>query len=87
MVDTEFEVRRYITEFSEETEELLAEHDLFSFELDKFQVEFGELNTENPMFDCYPIKESNVGFLKKYIAKEPEWDFVNKSYFVEAHAI
>jgi hypothetical protein len=87
MIDTEFKVRRYIAEFSQETEELIAEYDLCYFELKQFQTEFCEPNSDNPMFDSYPIKECNVKFLKKHLAKEPEWDFVNKSYFVEAHAI
>ncbi len=87
MIDTEFKVRRYVTEFSKETEELIAEYDLRSFELEHFQMEFGEPNGDNPMFDCYSIKECNVKFLRMHLAKEPEWDFVNKSYFVETHAI
>ena len=87
MIDTEFKVRRYITEFSEETDELIAEYDLASFELKQFQVEFCEPKSDSPMFDCYPIKKCNVKFLRKHLAREPEWDFVNKSYFVEAHAI
>ena len=87
MIDTHFKVKRYIAEYSEATDELLGKYDLSSFELEKFQVEFGEPNIENPMFDCYPIKEKNINFLKGYIEKEPKWDFNNKSYFVEAHAI
>ena len=87
MIDTEFKVRRYIAEFLEPSGELLAEYDLSSFELKEFQIEFGEWNTENPMFDCYQVNEENVEFLKKYISIEPEWDFSNKSYFVQAHGI
>ncbi len=87
MIDSKYKVKRYITEFSEETEELISEHDLVDFELSKFQKEFNEPNSENPMFDCYEVKPENIGFLKNYIANEPDWDFVNKSYFVEAHGI
>ncbi len=87
MIDSKYKVKRYITEFSEETEELVAEHDLDGFELLEFQKEFNEPNAEDPMFDCYSIKSENISFLKKYITVEPEWDFVNKSYFVEAHGI
>ena len=87
MIDTEFKARRYISEFSEETDELIAEYDFRSFELKELQIEFGEPNSESPMFDCYPIKECNVEFLAKYLEKEPEWNFVHKAYFVEAHAI
>jgi hypothetical protein len=87
MIDSKYKVRRYIAEYSEETEKLLAEYELSAFDLAKFQKEFGEICPENPMFDCYPIKKSNVAFLKSYINEEPSWDFAKKSYFVEAHAI
>ena len=87
MIDKEYKVRRYVTEFSRETEEIIAEYELHSFDLRHFQREFCETNIDNPMFDCYPIEKGNVKFLKKYLAKEPKWDFIDKSYFVEAHAI
>lgn len=87
MIDTKFNVRRYIAEYSEETQELIAEYDLALFELSQFQKEFNEPNGNDPMFDCYPIKLENTRFLKGYIIDEPKWDFVKKSYFVEAHGI
>lgn len=80
-------MRRYISEYSEATGELIVEYDLSNFDLDKFQNEFGEFNLDSPMFDSYQIKRSNIAFLKNYISKEPIWDFSKKSYFVEAHAI
>ena len=87
MIDTEYKVRRYIAEYSEESEKLIAEYDLSSFELESFQREFGESDSRNPMFDCYPITKLNINFIKNHVEKEPEWDFANKSYFVEAYAI
>jgi hypothetical protein len=87
MIDTKLNIRRYIAEYSEETEELTAEYDLALFELSQFQKEFNEPNDKDPMVDCYPIKLENIGFLKRYIIDEPDWDFVKKSYFVEAHLI
>jgi len=87
MIDDTFKVRRYITEFCEETEELIAEYDLASFDLAKFQNELNEPNKENPMFDCYPINKENVKFIENYISNNITWDFKKKSYFVEAHAI
>jgi hypothetical protein len=87
MIDTKYQVRRYITEFSEIAEKLLAEYELSDFDLEKFQKEFGVLDPENPMFDCYPIKKSNVDFIKNFIHEEVNWDFVDKCYFVEAHTI
>lgn len=78
-------VRRYIAEYSTDSEELVGEYDLSSFDLTKFQAEFNEPNPTDPMYDCYPIKAHNVEFLKPYIADQPDWDFANKCYFVEAH--
>jgi len=87
MIDKKYKVRRYITEFSEKTEELLAEYELSSFDLKKFQAELGETDKENSMVDCYPIHEKSIVFMKSFLSCEPKWDFKNKSYFVEAHAI
>ena len=87
MIDDKYGVRRFITEFSEATEMLVAEYELSSFDLEKFQKEFGEVSSGDPMFDCYVIRESNISFLKEFIEREPEWDFEANSYFIEAHAI
>ncbi|WP_290702410.1 hypothetical protein [Amphritea sp.] len=87
MIDTIFNVRRYIAEYSEETEELTAEYDLASFDLVRFQAELNEPNSEDPMFDCYPIQEINVIFIEHYMSHKISWDFNKNSYFVEAHCI
>jgi len=87
MMDETFKVRRYIAEYCEETEALIAEYDLVSFDLVKFQTEFNEPNSENPMFECCPIKEKNIPFIENYVAQKIAWNFNQKSYFVEASAI
>lgn len=87
MIDARYNCKRYIAEFSEETEELLAKYDLSSFDLASFQLEFGESDSSNPMFDCYQINKENVAFIKRHLKEEPNWDFINKSYFVEASSI
>lgn len=87
MIDEKFKVSRYLAEYSESTEKLLAKYDLSDFDLVAFQKEFSEANPDNPMFDCYQVKKSNVEFLQRYIENEPKWDFANNAYFVEAHAI
>lgn len=87
MIDAAYKVRRYISEFRDETEELSAEYNLVSFNLAKFQIEFNESNCKNPMFDSYPIEEVNVKFIEAYISEKIDWDFNKKSYFIEAHAI
>lgn len=84
MIDTKYNARRYIAEYSEETQFLMAEYHLADFDLSKFQQEFDEPNPNDPMFDCYAITLENISFLKPYLNIEPKWDFVKNSYFVEA---
>ena len=57
---------RGVSEFCNRTDELVAEYELASFGLKKFQVGFKEPNQNNPMFDAYVITEANLPFLKKY---------------------
>ena len=73
MIDSKYKVRRYISEFSEDTGELLVEYELSSFDLEKFKIiEFSELNPASPMFDAYQINKSNISFLKSYMGEEPK---------------
>lgn len=85
MIDSKYNVRRFIAEYSEKTEELLAEHFFDSFDLERFKAEFDEPDEDFPMLACYRIHPQNVSFVERYIAKPPAWDFDNKSYFVEAY--
>jgi hypothetical protein len=87
MIDEKYKVRRYIAEYSEETEELVAEHELLDFELDAFKKEFGEANPDQSMFGCNPVLAANTDFLNPFLVKPISWDFDKSSYFVEAHAI
>lgn len=84
MIDTEYNVERYIAVYSQTTEELINEYPLTSFDLAAFQAEFNEPDPKYPMLDCYPVKPENLSFIRKYITPEPEWDFDANSYFVEA---
>ncbi|WP_339074652.1 DUF7683 domain-containing protein [Teredinibacter turnerae] len=87
MIDEYFGVKRYLAEYSEETEWLIARYDLETFELPAFQKEFGEANPKNPMFDCYAVAENNISFLERYLGEKPKWNFNERSYFVEAHSV
>jgi hypothetical protein len=87
MIDTTLKVRRFIAEYSEETEELVAEHEFAEFDLCKFKAEFGEVNSEGLMFESYEILEPNISFINKYVSQPICWNFDKSSYFVEAHAI
>lgn len=83
MIDETYNVRRYVAEYSENTDELLADYELETFELKQFQVEFCE-NRDEPMFCCYPITVSKVDFMEGYLKEKINWDFANKAYFLEA---
>ena len=87
MIDPEFNVRRHISEFSEKSERLVAKYELSSFNLNKFQDEFGETDTNNPMFDCYRLAANNLPFISLYLEKEPSWDFSKYSYYVECDSL
>lgn len=87
MIDSKYQVRRYITVFSLMTDELSGEYDLSHFDLAKFQAEFNEEDVNDPMFDCYPIYSRHVKFIKAYVEQEPNWDFENNAYFLEAHSL
>ncbi len=84
MIDIKFSIKRYVSEFSNETEELISEYDLETFDLVSFQAEFKEASLENPMVDCFPILETNIRFIESYLDNTPNWDFEKNSYFVEA---
>lgn len=87
MIDTTFNVKRYISVFDEQTELLVTEYQFSDFDLVAFQKEFNEIDRDNPMFDCYPITEVNVAFVESYLTESIKWDFQNDSYFVEADAL
>jgi hypothetical protein len=56
MIDSEYGVRRYIAEYSQDTEEQLMIYPLAAFDLAVFQKHFGVLDIVNPMFDCHEIQ-------------------------------
>lgn len=87
MIDPQHNIKRFISVFSEKTEELTNEFELKGFNLREFQKEFCVKNQSNPMFDSYQIHRKNINFLKNYLAHEPEWDFENYSYFIETESL
>ena len=86
MLDVQHNVRRFVSEFDNDSDELVADHELRDFDLPTFQREFG-VSSDNPMFDCYPIRREQVGFVSMYLEQPVSWDFDNRSYFVEASAV
>jgi len=86
VIDTKQGVKRYIAEYSKKTDKLVKTYDLDAFEIAEFQTEFN-VDSENPMFDCFSIKLDNIGFMQKFLSISPNWDFASKAYFIEAHTL
>ncbi|MDX1606696.1 MAG: hypothetical protein R3202_10925 [Candidatus Competibacterales bacterium] len=78
-------LRRYVAEYAQQTDALLREYELRAFDLTRFQLAFGEADPRNPVVDCYPIDPARADFLRPYLVEEPDWDFVGRAYFLEAH--
>ncbi|MCF6442921.1 hypothetical protein L1077_26205 [Pseudoalteromonas luteoviolacea] len=85
MSDAKFKVRRFISEYSQKAEVLIAEYELSELDLFKLKAEFDETNPEQAMFDCYEIRKSNVSFINKYTHEPIAWDFSKNAYFIEAN--
>lgn len=82
--DSDRQGRRYIFEYCAKSEELLAGYQLDTFDLERFQDEFNKPDSDELMYYCYPIHRKNIDFLSDYVSVLPDWDFENKSYFLEA---
>ena len=85
-LDAEYGVMRYIVEYDNQTEELVREHALRSFDLEAFRLAFSESEPGNSMYACYLIQEQHVEFLKPHLLVQVDWDFKGRAYFVEACA-
>jgi len=78
-------IERVLRAYTNKTDRVAWEIAICGFSLPAFQAEFGVLNPEDPMFECFPVHPENVQFLEKYVANPRGWDFVAESYFVEAY--
>ena len=79
-------VGRIITAFSNDTERLLWEIEIPNFSLTEFQAAFGVKDSNNPMYDCWPVEPKHLAFLETYVRNPHGWNFESESYFVEACA-
>jgi hypothetical protein len=87
MIDKTYNAERYIAQYEKTGEELIDRIELKDFDLSKFQKQLGVQNENDPMFDCFPIKENDFDFLIKYISENIILDFDNYEYFLEAEQI
>lgn len=87
MIDKHLKVRRIVAEYSEQTEELVAEHELARFELEKFKSHFKVKDISDTLIDCYQIVGCDIEFIGEYLEAPIEWNFQSSSYFLETHCI
>jgi len=76
-------ITRYIAEYTNQTDALVAKYPLKTFDLAEFQEEFGIVNPDNQMLDRYPIFESSLLLLNAHLAQPVPWKFVTHSYYLE----
>jgi len=77
-------IRRHISWYSKEDDEFIADENMLNVELSSLQKLF-QVETENPMYDCWEVKEQHVKTLQKqikHIINIKKYD-----YFVEATLI
>ncbi|WP_456238191.1 DUF7683 domain-containing protein [Marinobacter mangrovi] len=86
MIDSKFGLSRFLAEYSEQSEELIARYEFAKFDLDAFQSEF-QVESSDPMFDCYEVGQRHLRFLESCLARVPSWDFDDNSYFLESHTV
>lgn len=76
-------ITRFIAEYANQNDALIAKYPLKSFDLAEFQEEFGIVSPDNQMLDRYPIFESSLLLLNAHLAKPIAWKFVSHSYYLE----
>lgn len=82
-------VARLLSVFSNQTDELAAEHPLSSFDLPKFKQHFGvpDEDEDAEMVMEYEVKQKDVEFLSEYLSEEVDYDFVQYDYFLSCHRV
>lgn len=74
-------IRRHINWYAKKGDEFIADETMVNIELNSLQQLF-QVATENPMYDCWEIKEQHVQILQKtikHVINVKKYD-----YFVEA---
>ena len=82
-----YKVKRILSVFNNQTDELVAEHLLSRFDLTKFKQHFGVLNDNNDseMTMEYSVELKDVNFLSKYLVEDICFDFDKYSYFLSCY--
>jgi len=77
-------IRRYISWYEKEGDNFIADEDMNNIELKDLQQLFN-VPKDNPMYDCWPIKEQHILILQKHI--NHNINLQKHDYFVEATSI
>ena len=79
-------VERVLTVFDDETEQLVAERPLHSFDLKNFKRQFAVADDYDPlMYNVYPVSPKDVEFVSRYVDGEVIFDFDRNAYFIECN--
>jgi len=77
-------IRRHISWYAKEGDEFIADENMVDFELNSLQELF-QVEAENPMYDCWEVKEQHVKMLQKCVRHIINIKIYD--YFVEATLI
>ncbi|NOX52793.1 MAG: hypothetical protein GXP16_19990 [Gammaproteobacteria bacterium] len=75
------DIRRHISWYAKKGDEFIADETIVGIELNSLQQLF-QVATEDPMYDCWEIKEQHVQILQKSI--QHVINLKKYDYFVEA---
>jgi hypothetical protein len=84
-----FKVERLLSVFSNQTDELVTEHPLASFDLPSFKQHFGvpEEDEDSEMVMEYDVQPKDIEFLSGYLSENVDYDFGKYAYFLSCHRV
>jgi len=84
-----YRVARVLSVFSNETDELMAEHHFASFDLLKFKQHFGvsDEDEDTEMYCDYIVEPKDTEFLSKRLSEGVDFDFEENAYFVSCYRV
>ena len=84
-----FKVERSLSVFSNQTDELIAEHPLSYFDLPRFKQHFGvpEEDEDCEMVMEYDVQSKDIEFLSGYLNENVDYDFRKYAYFLSCHRV
>jgi hypothetical protein len=77
--------KRCLTVYSNKTEWFQKEYEFKNFDLAAFQTHFGIFNTDQLMYNQYPVSPEDTEFVSGYLSQIVTFDFDRYSYFVSCY--